>query len=175
MNYSHLQVPSKLIQNRTPSSPLKAGQALRRAALLTVAAGALMLSTPTLASATTAVADRTLDATDTASLHYVRSSGSLLIEEGTAQGTLPGSMHARCNVGATFTATFTFYLKGGSITGHGTASPHGSGIYESFAGTLTVTAGTGRYSHAHGHAGLYGTFDRRTYAIRIKTTGSLSY
>lgn len=130
---------------------------------------------PALASATSALAARTLDATDTASLHYVRNSGSLLIEEGTAQGTLPGSMHARCNVGAAFTATFTFYLKGGSITGQGTASPHDSGIYASFAGTLTVTSGTGRYSHARGHAGLYGTFDRRTLAIKLKTTGSLSY
>jgi hypothetical protein len=84
-------------------------------------------------------------------------------------------MHASCNLGATFTANFTIYTHGGTINGHGTATPHGSGLDESFAGTLTVTGGTGSYTHAHGRAGLSGTFNRRTYAIVLKTTGSLSY
>jgi hypothetical protein len=84
-------------------------------------------------------------------------------------------MRADCNLGATFAASFTIYTNGGTIQGHGKATPHGSGIYESFAGTLIVTGGTGRYTHAHGHAGLYGTFNRRTYALTVQTTGSLSY
>lgn len=110
-------------------------------------------------------------------MHYVkhRSSSTRLFEEGTAHGTLPGSMRAYCSLGAKFTASFTIYTNGGSISGHGTATPHGGGLYESFAGTLTVTGGTGRYTHAHGHAGLYGTFNRRTYALTVQTTGSLSY
>jgi hypothetical protein len=127
--------------------------------------------------ALSAHAARTLSATDEAHLHYVqhKSSGSHLFEEGTAHGTLPGSMRADCDLGATFTASFTIYTQGGTITGHGTATPHGSGVYESFAGTLTVTGGTGRYAHAHGQAGLYGSFNRRTYALTVQTTGSLSY
>jgi len=116
-----------------------------------------------------------LKATDTAHLHYVSSSGSLLLDEGKATGTLPGSMRAHLDLGTTFTGTFTIYASGGSIQGRGSATPHGSGTYESFAGTLTVTGGTGRYAHAHGHGGLYGTFDRDTYALVIKTTGSLTY
>jgi hypothetical protein len=111
-------------------------------------------------------------------MHYVkhRSSASRLFEEGTARGTIPGSMSAYCSLGATFTASFTIYTKDGTIDGHGTATPHANGgLYESFAGTLTVTGGTGRYVHAHGHAGLYGTFDRRTYALTVQTVGSLSY
>jgi len=40
---------------------------------------------------------------------------------------------------------------------------------------VTVTGGTGRFVHAHGHTGLYGTFDRTTYALTIQTTGTLSY
>jgi hypothetical protein len=120
-------------------------------------------------------AARTLNATDTAYLHYLHSSGSLLFEEGSASGTLPGKMRAHCSVGATVTASFTLYTSGGSINGHGTATPHGSGTYESFAGSLTVTGGSGRYAHAHGHAGLYGVFNRRTYALTIQTTGRLSY
>jgi hypothetical protein len=121
-------------------------------------------------------AARTLNATDTAHLHYIHSSGSLLCEEGSATGTLPGSMSAHVNIGPTLSGNFTIYVHGGgTIKGHGTATPHGSGTYESFAGSLTVTGGTGRYTHAHGHAGLYGTFDRKTYALLIQTTGRLAY
>lgn len=141
---------------------------------------ALIAILPLVASASAAHAAaahqaRTLKATDTAKLRYIKHSGSVLIEEGTAHGNFPGTMRARCVIGATFTATFTVYTHYGTLTGHGTATPHGSGLYESFGGTLTITSGTGRYAHAHGHAGLYGTFDRRTYAIILQTTGSLSY
>jgi hypothetical protein len=120
---------------------------------------------------------RALKATDEAHMRYIkhRSTATHLFEEGTAHGTLPGSMRAYCSLGATFAASFTIYTNGGTINGHGTATPHGGGLYESFAGTLTVTGGTGRYTHAHGHAGLYGTFNRRTYALTVQTTGSLSY
>lgn len=118
----------------------------------------------------------TLNATDTAHLHYTHSSGAELVETGTASGTLPGSMQARVDIGPTIDGSFTIDVRGGgSISGHGTAAPHGSGIYESFRGSLTVTGGTGRYTHAHGHAGLYGTFDRKTYALVVQTTGRLSY
>lgn len=116
-----------------------------------------------------------LKATDTAHLHYVSASGSLLLEEGKASGALPGSMRVHLNVGTTFSGTFTIYASGGSIEGHGSAMPHGSGTYESFSGTLTVTGGTGRYAHAHGRGGLYGTFNRDNYALVVKTTGSLTY
>jgi hypothetical protein len=118
---------------------------------------------------------RTLKATDTAKLHKVSASGSLLFEEGTATGTLPGKMRASVNVSATISGTFTFYLHGGTIKGHGEATPHGEGTYESFAGTVTVKGGTGRYAHAHGETKLYGTFDRNNYALVIQTAGKLSY
>jgi hypothetical protein len=116
-----------------------------------------------------------LKASDTAHLHYISASGSLLFDEGKATGTLPGSMRVHLDLGTTFTGSFTIYASGGSIEGRGSAIPHGSGTYESFSGTLTVTGGTGRYVHAHGRGGLYGTFDRESYALVIKTTGSLTY
>jgi hypothetical protein len=122
-----------------------------------------------------AYAAHLLNATDTAHLRYVSSSGSLLFDEGKATGTLPGNMRVHLDLGTTFTGTFTIYASGGTIKGHGSAAPHGSGTYESFSGTLTVTGGSGRYAHAHGHGGLYGTFDRDNYALVIKTTGSLTY
>jgi hypothetical protein len=120
-------------------------------------------------------AAQVLSAADTARLHYVHSSGSLLLDEGSASGTLPGKMRAKVNITATISGTFTIYIHGGTITGHGSATPHGSGTYESFSGSLTVTGGSGRYSHARGHAGLYGTFDRNNYALVVQTTGTLHY
>ncbi len=116
-----------------------------------------------------------LKASDIAHLRYLSASGSLLFEEGQATGALPGKMRAHVNIGATFTGSFTIYARGGSITGHGKATPHGTGKYESFAGTLVVTGGSGRYAHAHGRAGLYGTFNRDTYAFLVQTTGTLVY
>jgi hypothetical protein len=84
-------------------------------------------------------------------------------------------MHVHFNVGASFTGSFTVYTRGGSIKGHGEATPHGSGVYESFAGSLIVSGGTGRYVHAHGRAGLYGTFNRDNYGLVVQTAGTLLY
>ena len=151
---------------------------IKQLAAATVMASALTVITlgPSVAGAATTGGSRTMQATDTAHLHYVPPAhGPLLLEEGTASGTIPGTMRVHVTLGSTFRATFTIYTRAGSISGRGMAVPHGLGIYESFAGTLVITSGTGRYAHAHGHAGLYGTFDRRTYGLVVQTTGSLSY
>jgi hypothetical protein len=137
------------------------------AALLGVLAGGAAAAGPAQA--------RTLRATDTAHLHYISASGSLLYEQGQASGTLPGSMHVHFDVASTLSGSFTIYTRGGTIEGHGEATPHGAGIYESFAGTLVVTGGTGRFAHARGRTGLYGTFDRQSYALLVQTTGTLSF
>lgn len=129
----------------------------------------------TIVRSPTAHAAHTLNANDIAHLHLVKSSGSLLYEEGSASGGLSGHMKAALNIGATFTGSFTIYTSAGTIKGYGTATPHGSGRYESFAGSVAVTGGSRRYAHAHGKAGFYGTFDRQTYAFVIQTTGKLSY
>jgi hypothetical protein len=172
---------SEKTQPRRPGlSDISSKSAVPRAALLLilVCAGLIATTAPAAVFASwppIAHRARTMSATDEAHLRYVRHNGSRLFEEGTAHGTLPGNMRAECNVSVTFSASFTIYTQGGTIRGHGTATPHGSGSYQSFAGTLTVTGGTGRYAHAHGHAGLYGLFNRRTYALTVQTTGSLSY
>lgn len=116
-----------------------------------------------------------LHASDTAKLHYVGAVGEEVYETGSANGTLPGGMHVHMIFAATFTGSFTIYTHGGSIDGHGRARTHGGGVYESFAGTLTVTGGTGRYRHARGTARLYGVFDRDNYALTIQTAGTLRF
>lgn len=138
------------------------------AALLAVCGGAA-------ARATDAGIDRALNVTDTAHLRFIEESGSKLVEEGTATGALPGTVKVRFNVGATVAASFTIYARGGSISGTGSGSLHSSGLYASFGGSMTVTHGTGRYAHAHGHGGFFGTINRHSYAVVVQTTGSLSY
>lgn len=118
---------------------------------------------------------RSLNATTTAHLHLVKAEGSELLEEGPVSGALPGSMRADLKTGAVFTGSFTTHTHGGSIKGRGSAKPHGSGRYQSFSGSFTVTGGTGRYAHVNGRAGLYGVFDRRTDSAVVQTTGKLSY
>jgi hypothetical protein len=136
---------------------------------------ALALIATLCTGACVAHASHALKASDTAHLRYLSASGSLLLEEGRTSGTLPGKMRARVNVGSTFTGNFVTYTRYGTIVGHGSATPHGSGTYESFSGTLVVTGGSGRYAHAHGTAGLYGTFNRDNYAFVVQTTGTLLY
>ena len=149
------------------------------AALATLIAGGVALLSASQSSAArrqaTAHATRSLNGTATAHLHLVKPNGTQLLEEGPVTGALTGSMHAVLNTGNVFTGSFTIRTHGGAIEGSGRATPHGLGRYQSFSGTITLTGGTGRYSHAHGRAGLYGTFDRRTYALVIQTTGRLSY
>lgn len=116
-----------------------------------------------------------LRAKDTAKLHYVGAVGEQVYETGSASGTLPGSMHVHMVFASTFSGSFTIYTRGGAIYGHGRAKPHGGGVYESFAGTLVVTGGTGRYRHAHGTAGLYGVFNRNNYSLLVQTAGTLRF
>jgi len=149
------------------------------AATAAIATSLLLASAPAcgLAASHTARAHtaKALRATDVAHLRYLSASGSLLHERGSATGTLPGSMRADVRIEATFSGNFTIYARGGSIRGRGVAIPHGAGVYESFAGSLTVTGGSGRFARAHGKAKLYGTFNRNSYAMLVQTVGTLLY
>jgi hypothetical protein len=145
-------------------------------ASLTVASTALIGAADSSAAGhTSARVARTLNGTATAHLHLVKANGSQLDEEGPVAGALSGSMRAVLTTGNVFSGSFTINTNGGAIDGHGRATTHGSGRYQNFNGSITVTGGTGRYTHAHGRTGLSGTFDRRTYAVVIKTTGTLAY
>jgi hypothetical protein len=147
--------------------------ALRRQRL----AGAVAVVVALLSAASPAVAGpaHSERLTLSAHLHYVDARGSYLIEEGQASGPLAGVVKARLRVTASISGSFTFYPRGGSISGRGVGTLHESGTYASFGGTVTVLGGTGLYSHAHGGGGLYGVYDRATLGVTLQTTGSLSY
>lgn len=155
---------------------------MRRAtwrSLLTACAAAMLALPATTAARPSAGRDahaaRSLNATDTARLRYLSSSGSSVYEEGYASGKLPGRVKVRLEVNATVTASFTIYASGGTLVGHGSGALHSSGVYASFGGTMTITHGTGRYAHAHGHGGFYGAINRNTFAATVQTTGTLAY
>jgi hypothetical protein len=116
-----------------------------------------------------------LDGKATAHLHLVQVEGSELNEEGPVAGVLTGTARGGLHLGAIFIASFTIHTRNGSITGRGTAIPHGTGRFQSFAGSFSATDGSGRYAHISGRAGLYGVLDRRTDSVVIQTTGRLSY
>jgi hypothetical protein len=148
---------------------------LALSSLIAGAAASLAVAAP-LERPPSASLARTLNGADAAKVHLVRLREEVLYEEGAASGALPGHMSAVLDVGAsTLSGRCTIYTTGGSITGEGHATPKGVGRYQSFKGTLVITGGTGRYKGIHGRAGLYGTFDRRTYALVVQTTGTLSY
>ena len=126
--------------------------------------------------ALSARAARSLTANDEGHLHPISESGSHLVEEGPATGTLPGRVRVSFNLGAVINATFTLYPRGGgSIVGHGSGKLHSTGEYASFGGSMIVSGGTGRYSHAQGTGGFNGSVNRKTFALVVQTRGTLHY
>jgi hypothetical protein len=151
------------------------------AALIATAAAHLLLLAP-FAHATRPTpeirAARVLQADAEADVHPVNTNGSHIVEEGTMRGTLSGTVKAYFNVGATITGTVVVRIAGaGTITARGYGTLHNAHghLYESFSGSITVTSGTGRYAHIHGHAEFYGTVNRRTEAMQVQTRGTLNY
>lgn len=122
-------------------------------------------------------AARTVSVNDTGHLKRLHASGEIFIEEGAVSGTLPGTAKVRLDVGEQITASFTIRVdRGDSIVGTGRATPSSSARYTSFAGTLTVTGGTGRYAHAHGSGKLYGALERKSDNLTVQTReGTLDY
>lgn len=112
---------------------------------------------------------------DTGRLHLLKAVGSTLYEEGYAAGTLPGRTRVRMLVANSVSASFSISARGGAIYGSGHARLHSSGRYASFAGSLSVSRGSGRYARAHGRGKLYGVIDRRSDAVTVQTIGTLEY
>ena len=168
----------------SPRSFRRRDTAAATLALLVACCVAILASSAAAAShrdSPPARAARTLNGADTAHLqfirHIVRGNKEVIFEQGEAKGALPGGMRAEIEITPSLlSGTCTIKTRDGStITGIGRATPSGSGRYESFRGTLTITKGTGRYAHIRGRAGLYGTFDHRSFAMVVQTTGTLSY
>jgi hypothetical protein len=121
---------------------------------------------------------RVLNVRDEGRLHYIKSSGSVIIDEGRASGTFPGSVKVRFSYDGEpeVSAAFTISGPGGSISARGTARlSNPTALSPSFHGTMTITGGSGRYAHIHGGGELFGVYYRRSYGLTVQAIGKLPY
>ena len=103
--------------------------------------------------------------------------GFTLDEQGSATGTFNGTIHVRLTIvsSSRVKAEVSISRRGGSISGEATASYRKSGGSASFAGSLSVSGGTGSYSHAHGSGLSFGgTIQSSNDAIAVHLSGPIS-
>jgi hypothetical protein len=149
-----------------------AAGALTLAALLGIA-----LAGSTASGAATARAARSFSLSETGHLHLTSKHGFTLNEQGSASGTISGTIYIHLNVVSTnrVTAEVSIYPNGGSLTGYATASYHPAGAVATFNGTMSITRGTGRYGHARGSGlGFSGTVQRINDAVTVHVNGRIS-
>jgi hypothetical protein len=130
------------------------------------------------AQAPSAKATSVLNVRDEGRLRFISASGSVLIDEGPASGTLPGRvrLHFTYTGSPTVSAQFTVYGAGWSIRAQGQGRLNNpTSPRPSFRGMLRITGGSGRYAHAHGTGELFGAFNRRNYGVTVQAIGKLSY
>lgn len=146
----------------------------RRALACTLLGGLLAIA---LEGGQLAQASRTLRVYDEGHLHYVRSSGNELIDEGHASGTVPGTVVVQFtyNGNPTVYAQFEIHTSTGSINGYAKGQlSNPTSPSPSFRGALRLSGGGGQYAHAHGSGELFGVYYRRTYAMTVQTRGALA-
>jgi hypothetical protein len=149
----------------------------RTVAVLTAALLAAAFADAGAARAATARAARTLSLSDTGHLQRTSHHGFTLNEEGSAAGTIAGTIYIHLKIVSTnrVTAEVSIYPSGSSITGYATADYRPSGAVATFSGTMTIERGTGRYGGAHGTGLTFtGTVQRSNDAVTVHVRGGMS-
>lgn len=116
-----------------------------------------------------------LQETGQLTLAYNRS-GNTIAEKGRATGTYDCAITVSLEVVSTnrVTARFTVKPNGGTISGKGSARYAPEGAYGYFGGTIAITHGTGRYSHAAGREiGISGKINRETFELTVHVHGTM--
>jgi hypothetical protein len=137
----------------------------------------LLLIAPGSGSALSARDARTYTLSDSAHLHLTSHRGLTLNEQGTASGTIAGAIYIHLKIASTnrVTAEVSLYPSGGSVTGEASASYHPSGAVATFAGTMSIVRGTGRYNHASGSGiSFTGSIQRLNDAVTVRVSGRMS-
>lgn len=146
------------------------------AGLLAAGACALALTAGGAAGAT-AHAARTITLNESGRLHLTSHHGFHLNEQGTASGTIKGTIYIHLTVSSTnrVTAEVSIYPSNGSLTGYGTANYRSNGGQATFSGTMSVSRGSGAYAHAHAsNLSFSGTIQRSNDATTVHVSGPLS-
>ncbi len=119
----------------------------------------------------------TVSLNESGSLHLTSHHGFHLNEQGTASGTIKGSIYIHLDVSSTnrVTAEVNIYPNGGSLTGNGTANYRADGGQATFSGTLSISRGSGSYAGAHASGlSFTGTIQRVNDATTVHLSGPLS-
>jgi hypothetical protein len=122
-------------------------------------------------------AAHTISLNENGSLHLTSHHGFHLNEQGTASGTIKGTIYIHLDVSSTnrVTAEVNIYPSGGSLTGYGTANYRADGGQATFSGTLSISRGSGSYAGAHASGlSFTGTIERVTDATTVHLSGPLS-
>jgi hypothetical protein len=159
-------------------------RATRLRSVLCVGAGVLLSSVafagaaaPS-AGAAKAHAARTLSLNESGRLHLTSHHGFTLNEQGSASGTISGTIYLHLTISSTnhVTAEVNIYPSGGSLTGSASADYRVEGSLASFNGTMNIIRGSGRYSRARGSGlSFSGTVQRSTDAVNVRVSGRFSY
>lgn len=124
-----------------------------------------------------ALAAKTLSLNESGSLHLMSKHGFTVNEQGPASGTITGTIYVHLTIVSTsrVSAEVNIYPRGGSISGHGTASYHRGSKTATFSGSASISGGTGSYDHAHGQGlSFSGTIARSNDAITVHMSGRVS-
>ena len=141
-----------------------------------VSAGALWSGVSQAVARSTARSAGTISLNETGHLRRTSTSGLKLNEQGSASGSIRGTIYIHLNVTSEnrVTAEVNIYPNGGSLTGSGSASYHVNGGTANFSGAMSIDRGTGSYAHAHGSGLRFsGTIQRLSGAVTVHLTGSM--
>jgi hypothetical protein len=113
----------------------------------------------------------------TSNLHLIGKPGHILNEQGTFSGSQSGTIAIRFTsvTSTSGEASFTAYSsKGGSVSGRTATKGHVVGANVYFTGLMTITGGTGRWSHASGrNLKFSGSVDRRDFRATTQMQGTI--
>jgi hypothetical protein len=120
---------------------------------------------------------RSVSLNESGNLHLTSRHGFTLNEQGNGTGTISGTIYVHLKIVSTtrVSAEINIYLKGGSISGHGTAAYRREGAKGNFSGSLAIDRGTGSYAHAQGSGlSFTGTILRANYAVTVHVSGKVT-
>lgn len=131
------------------------------------------------AAGPSAKAAGSLNLNDSASLKLNNHKGVELKESGRAKGNLPGSIYIQLRLASSrsVSAKIQVYPSSGSVSASASATYRVvTSSSASFAGTLNITGGSGRYSKAKGsHLSFSGTVHRPSDSVSVHVSGKMSY
>jgi hypothetical protein len=111
-------------------------------------------------------------------LHLKSKHGFTLNEQGSVSGTITGTIYVHLKAVSTsrVTAEVNIYPSGGSLSATGSANYRRGATTATFSGSMSITGGSGRYSHVRSSKlSFSGTiYESKNDAITVHVTGTVS-